>query len=425
MTTDYTPMWQELGLDLAGHEALLNVLGTAYNDIYLSQKNRPEGMGYFDFVMSEVHGLRIRELLDEKAAGRKIIGSYCVFVPEEIVLAANATLVGLCSGADFAMEKVEQLLPRNTCSLIKSSFGFKIGKVCPYLESADMIVGENTCDGKKKAYETLGSLVDNLYVMDLPQTKTDQTKALLKAEYMKFKSAVEELTGVAVTPDSLKSAIDVVNAKRAAIHRLSALRKADPAPISGLDALLANQVFFYDNPARFTESVNKICDELETRIREKTGAFPAGTPRILVSGCPQAVPNWKLHMITETAGAVIVGEESCVGERGTRNLTADTGTTVDEMMDAIVDRYFEVDCAIFTPNPQRLDHIQEMVKTYNAQGVIHYGLQFCQPYLMESIPVEKALEEKNIPCLRVETDYGMEDAGQLKTRVEAFIEQLR
>ncbi|MEX1312751.1 MAG: 2-hydroxyacyl-CoA dehydratase family protein, partial [Desulfotignum sp.] len=204
MTTDYTPMWQELGLDLAGHEALLNVLGTAYTDIYLSQKNRPEGMGYFDFVMSEVHGLRIRELLDEKAAGRKIIGSYCVFVPEEIVLAANATLVGLCSGADFAMEQVEQLLPRNTCSLIKSAFGFKLGKVCPYLESADMIVGENTCDGKKKAYETLGHLVDNLYVMDLPQTKTDQTKALLKAEYMKFKAAVEELTGVAVTPESLK-----------------------------------------------------------------------------------------------------------------------------------------------------------------------------------------------------------------------------
>ena len=425
MTTDYTPMWQELGLDLAGHEALLNVLGTAYTDIYLSQKNRPEGMGYFDFVMSEVHGLRIRELLDEKAAGRKIIGSYCVFVPEEIVLAANATLVGLCSGADFAMEKVEQLLPRNTCALIKSSFGFKIGKVCPYLESADMIVGENTCDGKKKAYETLGTLVDNLYVMDLPQTKTDQTRDLLKAEYMKFKAAVEELTGVMVTAESLKSAIDVVNAKRAAIHRLSALRKADPAPISGLDALLANQVFFYDNPARFTESVNKICDELETLIQEKTGAFPAGTPRILVSGCPQAVPNWKLHMITETAGAVIVGEESCVGERGTRNLTADTGTTVDEMMDAIVDRYFQVDCAIFTPNPQRLEHIQEMVAKYNAQGVIHYGLQFCQPYLMESIPVEKALEEKNIPCLRVETDYGMEDAGQLKTRVEAFIEQLR
>ncbi len=291
MTIDYTPMWQELGLDLAGHEALLNVLGTAYTDIYLSQKNRPEGMGYFDFVMSEVHGLRIKELMDEKAAGRKIIGSYCVFVPEEIVLAANATLVGLCSGADFAVEKVEQFLPRNTCSLIKSSFGFKIGKVCPYLESADMIVGENTCDGKKKAYETLGGLVDNLYVMDLPQTKTDQTKAILKAEYLKFKTAVEKLTGVTVTPESLKSAIEEVNAKRAAIHRLSVLRKADPAPISGLDALLANQVFFYDNPARFTESVNKICDELETRIQEKPGPFLPAPPASWWPGVPRRFPT--------------------------------------------------------------------------------------------------------------------------------------
>ena len=348
MDNPYVSMWQDLGLDLTAHDALLDVLGRAYADFFLTQKNRPEGMGYFDFVMSEVHGLRIRELLDEKARGRKIIGSYCVFVPEEIVLAANATLVGLCSGADFAMEEVEKLLPRNTCALIKSAFGFKLGKVCPYLESPDMVVGENTCDGKKKAYETLGSLVKNLYVMDLPQVKSDQGRDLLKAEYDRFKTAMETLTGVAVTADSLKKAIRTVNAKRAAIHRLSSLRKADPAPISGMDALLANQVFFYDNPERFTASVNKICDELEGRIAEKKGVFPAKTPRVLISGCPQAVPNWKLPYIVESSGAVIVGEESCVGERGTRNLTDETGDSVEAMMEAIVDRYIKVDCAIFT-----------------------------------------------------------------------------
>lgn len=425
MSDNYRSMWTELGLDLESHDALLGVLGNAYQEIYLAQKNRPEGMAYFDFVMSEVHGLRIKELMDEKAAGRKIVGSYCVFVPEELVLAANATLVGLCSGADFAMEEVEKLLPRNTCALIKSSFGFKLGKVCPYLESADMIVGENTCDGKKKAYETLGQLVNNLYVMDLPQVKSENGRALLKSEYSRFKTALEALTGVKITAESLKTAIDTVNAKRAAIHRLLSLRKADPTPISGLDALLANQVFFYDNPARFTESVNKICDELENRIAEKKGAFPAGTPRILVSGCPQAVPNWKLPFIVETSGAVIVGEESCVGERGTRNLTDASGHTVEEMMAAIVDRYYQVDCAIFTPNPDRLAHIEEMATAYKADGVIHYGLQFCQPYLMEAMPVEKALEEGNIPCLRIDTDYSMEDAGQLKTRVEAFIEQIK
>lgn len=425
MSEDYRSMWTDLGLDPEAHDTLLGVLGKAYGDIYLSQKDRPSGMGYFDFVMSEVHGLRIRELLNEKEAGRKIIGSYCVFVPEEIVLAANATLVGLCSGADFAMEEVEKLLPRNTCALIKSSFGFKLGKVCPYLEISDMIVGENTCDGKKKAYESLNRMVKNLYVMDLPQIKSPQGRALLKTEYDRFRSAAEKLTGFPVTAESLKESIRMVNAKRAAVHRLSSLRKADPAPISGLDALLANQVFFYDNPTRFTESVNKICDELKKRIEEKKGVFPEKTPRILLSGCPQAVPNWKLPFIVENSGAVIVGEESCVGERGTRNLTDESGKTVEEMMEAIVDRYYRVDCAIFTPNPERLEHIQEMVAAYKADGVIHYGLQFCQPYLMESMPVEKALEEKNIPCLRIETDYSMEDAGQLKTRIEAFIEQIR
>jgi benzoyl-CoA reductase/2-hydroxyglutaryl-CoA dehydratase subunit BcrC/BadD/HgdB len=425
MSEDYRSMWKELGLNLEAHDALLSVLGKAYKDIYMNQEDRPDGMKYFDFVISNVHSLRIKELLDEKKAGRKIIGSYCVFVPEEIALAANATLIGLCSGADFAMEEVEKYLPRNTCALIKSSFGFKLGKVCPYLESTDMIVGENTCDGKKKAYETLKGLVNNLYIMDLPQVKSEKGKELLKDEYLRFKEKVEELTGRKITAESLKQAIKTVNAKRAAIHRLSSLRKYDPAPISGLDALLINQVFFYDNPERFTASVNRVCDELEKRVLEKKGAFPAKTPRILISGCPQAIPNWKLPYLIETSGAVIVGEESCVGERGTRNLTDDSGETINEMMDAIVDRYFKVDCAIFTPNQERCDHVNEMFKKYNAEGVIHYGLQFCQPYIMESIPVEKALEKGGIPTLRIETDYSMEDAGQLKTRIEAFIEQLR
>ncbi len=424
MSADYTEMWTKLGLNLEAHDALLSVLSKGYSDIFQTQQNRPEGMQYFDFVMSEVHGLRIKELLDEQESGRKVIGSYCVFVPEEIALAANATLVGLCSGADFAVEEVEKYLPRNTCALIKSSFGFKLGKVCPYLEAADMIVGENTCDGKKKAYETLKTLADNVYVMDLPQVKSELGKQLLKKEYYQFKASVEELTGVKITEKSLANAIKMVNAKRKALHRLAELRKAGSAPISGLDALLANQVSFYDNPQRFTDSVNAICNELEERIAAEKGVFAKNTPRIIISGCPQAVPNWKLPAIVETSGAVIVGEESCVGERGMRNLVDESATSIDTMMDALVDRYFQVDCAIFTPNTERLDHIKEMVEAYQADGVIHYGLQFCQPYQMEAIPVEKALEQAGIPCLRIDTDYSMEDMGRLKTRIEAFIEQL-
>jgi benzoyl-CoA reductase/2-hydroxyglutaryl-CoA dehydratase subunit BcrC/BadD/HgdB len=425
MGDDYRKMWADLGLNLTAHDGLLEVLGKGYKDIYMTQETRPKGMEYFDFVIREVHGLRVKELMDEKAAGRKVIGSFCVFVPEEIVRAADATLVGLCTGADVATQEVEKFLPRNTCALIKSAFGFKLGKVCPYIESTDMIVGENTCDGKKKSYEILNNLVPNLYVMDLPQMKSLEGWTLLHTEYNRFKKSIEELTGITVDVARLKKGIEIVNNKRSAMHRLSALRKADPAPISGLDALLANQVFFYDDPVRFTKSVNNICDELEVRIKKDAGVFPKGTPRILISGCPMAVPNWKLPWIIETSGAVIVGEESCVGERGTRNLTDNSGTTEDALMRSIVDRYFKVDCAIFTPNQDRLDHIIEMVKTYKADGVIHYGLQFCQPYIIESMSVEKDLQSKGIPVIRIDTDYSMEDVGQLKTRVEAFVEMIK
>ncbi len=423
--SDYTKMWSSLGLDLKGHDALLSVLGNAYSDIFLSQKNRPEGMKYFDFVMSEVHGLRIKELMDAKAQGRKVIGSYCVFVPEELVLAVDGVAVGLCAGAEFNFEGAETLLPRNTCSLIKAAFGFKLGKVCPYLEASDVVVGENTCDGKKKAYEVLAPLVKDLYVMDLPQTKSEMGKALLKEEYRKFIAKLEKVSGKKVTVASLKKAVEIVNAKRMAVKRLAAIRAADPAPISGLDALLVNQVFFHDDPLRFTESVNKLCDELELRVKNRTGVFPKGTTRVVVSGCPMAVPNWKVPVLIESSKAVIVGEESCVGERGTRWLTEVKGNTVDEILDSITDRYFNIDCAVFTPNPSRVDYVKEMTKKLQAQGVIHYCLQFCQPYIMESGPVEKELEKSGVPTLRLETDYSQEDTGQLKTRIEAFVECLK
>jgi benzoyl-CoA reductase/2-hydroxyglutaryl-CoA dehydratase subunit BcrC/BadD/HgdB len=425
MAEDYTQMWRDMGLDLEAHDALLGVLGPLYQETFLKQPGRPEGMKYFDFVMSEIHGLRIRELMDAKAAGRKVFGSFCIFVPEELVLAAGGILVGLCAGAEFAPAEAEKLLPRNTCALIKGAFGFAVSKVCPYLAAADVVVGENTCDGKKKSYEIFRNLVPDLYVMDLPQVKSEVGRGLLRSEYKRFAARIEEVSGRTIGLDALKKAIHTVNVKRSAMHRLAKLRSADPAPISGLDALLANQVFFYDDPERFTKSVNVICDELDLRTRRGEGVAAKGTPRILVSGCPMAVPNWKIPSIVENSGAVIVGEESCVGERGTQYLTSPEGNSVDVLINNIVDRYFKIDCALFTPNPSRLEHIRKMVRDYRADGVLHYCIQFCSPYQIESGPVEQALEQDGIPVLRVDTDYSQEDTEQIRTRVEAFVERLQ
>ena len=109
----YLEMWENLNLDIAAHDGLLGVLGKFYGDIYMSQQGRLGGMEYLDFVLSEVHGLRIKELQDAKAQGRKIIGTFCVFVPEELALAVDAVQVGLCAGADAGKEAAETLVPRN------------------------------------------------------------------------------------------------------------------------------------------------------------------------------------------------------------------------------------------------------------------------------------------------------------------------
>ncbi|WP_027183575.1 double-cubane-cluster-containing anaerobic reductase [Desulfovibrio inopinatus] len=420
----YREMWEKLDLDLSAHDALLEVLGKFYGDIYMSQQGRLQGMEYLDFVLSEVHGLRIKELQDAKAEGRKIVGTFCVFVPEELTLAAEAVHVGLCSGADAGTEQAEKLVPRNTCALIKSFIGFKLAKLCPYTESCDLIVGETTCDGKKKAYEAFAEHAP-MYVMEVPQQKRDADRALFKAEVLRYKDEMEKLTGKTITAETLKKSIKTVNDRRRVLQRLSKLRSANPAPISGRDALLINQVGFYDDPIRFTGAINALCDQIEQRIAAGEGVAPANTPRLLLAGCPMAVPNWKLPYVVESAGAVIVGEESCIGERNTRDLVDESGETLDDMIDAIVDRYMRIDCACFTPNEERTDNVVSMAKAQHADGVIQYSLMFCQPYEHESIKVGKTLESEEIPALSISTDYSMEDVEQLKTRVEAFVEMLK
>lgn len=420
----YAEMWEKLNIDIKAHEGLLEVLGKFYGDIYMSQQGRLQGMEYLDFVLSEVHGLRIKELQEAKEAGRKVIGTFCVFVPEELTLAAEAVHVGLCSGADAGTDEAEKLVPRNTCALIKSFIGFKLARLCPYTESCDLIVGETTCDGKKKAYEPFSAHV-NLHVMELPQTKSDAAKALFRSEIIRYKELLEELTGNTITVSKLQQAVTTVNNKRRALQRLYALRSTSPAPISGRDALLINQVSFYDDPVRFTQSIDTLCDQMEERVAAGEGVVSKEVPRLMLAGCPMAVPNWKLPYIMESSGAVVVGEESCIGTRNTRDLVDESAQTMDELIDALVDRYMKIDCACFTPNTERLENVASMAKELNADGVVHYSLMFCQPYAHEAQKIDEVLQQAGIPMLAIETDYSMEDVEQLKTRVEAFVEMLK
>ncbi len=421
--TDYRDMWQDLGMDLETHDLLCAALPQSFGDIYLTQENRPEGMAFYDFVVSEIHGIRPAELVKLKEDGGKVFGTFCVFVPDEIVVACGGAVTGLCGGSQFWVPEGEKVLPSGMCPLVKASLGAHFGKTCPYFSVSDVYVGETTCDGKKKAYEILGA-DKQTYVMDMPQMKRPQDYEKWTGEIAAFADMVQDVTGVELTAEKLGDAIRLINEKRQALARVHAARKADPLPISGKDVLLMTQIAFFDDPARCAQMANALADELEARIERGEGVFPKGTKRILVTGTPLAIPNWKLHHIIETSGAAVVCEEMCTGTRYFEHLVDESATTLEGQFQALSDRYMQNNCACFTPNPGRVEDIVRLAREYRADGVIDCNLKFCTLYDVEKSSVAAALEQEGIPCLALETDYADNDAEQLRTRIGAFIEML-
>jgi benzoyl-CoA reductase/2-hydroxyglutaryl-CoA dehydratase subunit BcrC/BadD/HgdB len=258
--------------------------------------------------------------------------------------------------------------------------------------------------------------------MEVPHTKTPLARTLWQGEVLAFKDVIEGLTGNRITAETLIQATKRVNARRRALKRLYNLRKKRPVPISGKDALLVSQVSFYDDVDRNTKQINALCDELDKRVAAGRGVFPADVPRILISGSPMAIPNWKLHHLIESAGAAVVCEESCIGTRNFSDLVPENGGSLDKQLMAIAERYMKINCACFTPNNGRIEDIIRLAKEHEADGVVHYNLQFCHTYANEAFRVEKAIEREGIPMLRIETDYSDEDTGQLRTRLDAFLE---
>lgn len=422
---DYRQMWSDLGMDLETHDVLCEVLPVAFGDVFLSQENRPEKMDYFNMVVAEIHGIRPAELIEFQKNGGKVVGTFCIHVPDEIVFGADAIATGLCSGSQFWVPGGEKVLPTATCPLIKASLGARFERTCPFFRIADLFVGETTCDGKKKAWEVLAEDAP-MYIFDLPQMKREKDREFFKDELLRYKKRIEELTGHIVTEEKLHNAIVLINNKRRAMQRLAQFRKLDHVPISGKDALLITQIAFYDDPNRFSSMVNALCDELDERARQNVSVYPENAPRIMLTGTPLSIPNWKLHHIIETSGGAVVCEEMCTGSRYYEKLVDETPTDMDGMLNALTDRYMEgINCACYTPNDGRIEDIIRLAKEYHVDGVIDTNLKFCNIYDVEGMKVEKALKEAGIPCIGIETDYTDQDAEQLKTRIGAFLEMIK
>jgi benzoyl-CoA reductase/2-hydroxyglutaryl-CoA dehydratase subunit BcrC/BadD/HgdB len=414
---DFGKMWTELGMNLELHDQLTGSLANLHKKTHLSQGNRPASMALFDHSFHASHSECVADVVEYRKRGGKAIGTFCIYVPEEIALAAEVLPIPLCGGAGWSVSYADRMLPRDICPLIRSTFGMALSNTCPYKTLEDFAVGETTCDAKKKTWDLFG-----FKVMEVPQKKEPLDRGLWLQEVYKFKEMAENLSGVTVTAEKLSEAVKLINRKREVLQRINEFRKLPDPPISGLDALLVSQIALSEDIQRFIENGETLARELQERARAGMSAYKAHGKRVMLAGCPSPLGNAKVHHIVESAGLQIVVDESCTGLRYFRDLVDESHTDLDGMIRAIADRYFAIDCACFSPNKERIENILQAVKDYNVQGVIHNILQYCHCYNVEAKIVENALKKVGMPSIKIETDYSEEDIGQILTRVEAFSE---
>ena len=379
------------------------------------------GMKYFYDLARGLYTTRVKELEAARASGRKLVGVFCNFVPEELVLAAGAIPIRLCSGSQEPIATAEEVLPRNFCPAIKSSLGMLMAG-SPHFALADVLITPTTCDGKKKMAEVLAEHKPT-WVLEVPHTTVTQpARELWLSEIRNLKKNLEEFTGNRITKKALRAAIELTNRRRALIRRLYEVRKRENVPIWGRDVLLATNLWSHDDPERWIRHMELLCDEVEAR---KEGVRDANAPRVLLTGSPVILPTWKIPRLIEESGAILVADEICTGAKVVWDPVYVVDWSMDEMMLSLADRYLMNSCACFTPNRARIERLLQFVKDFKVSGVLNHVLMGCYIYAIEGRHIEKSLMEKGTPMLTIETDYSTEDVEQIRTRIEAFIEMIQ
>ena len=359
--------------------------------------------------------LKVKEL---KEQGKKVAGIFCTFTPLEILDAAGFVSVSLCGMSAETIADAEVDLPRNLCPLIKSSYGFYISDKCPYTYFSDLIVGETTCDGKKKMYELM-SKGKKTFILHLPQGEDEFEIETWTKELKRFKSFLETEYGVEITEEKLRAATKLRNIERIERKKLMEVQLKKPALAKGLDLYKTfdGVSFLFDEQER----IDKLKGLREDIERANNQIQNSGKKRILVTGCPIGGVLDKTVGAIERCGGNVVCFENCAGLKSCMRLVDENS---NDMIRAIAERYLRIGCAVMAPNTTRMNNLKELVKQFGVDVVINVTLHACTTYDVESRIVADLMKELGMPYMSIETDYTEGDEGQLLTRIQAFIEML-
>ncbi len=360
-----------------------------------------------------------------KAQGRPVVGITCEFTPREIIMAAGAAPVCLCGGARETVAEAEAVLPANLCPLIKSTFGYHAGRSNPFLEGADLVVAETTCDGKKKMFELMAES-RAMHVLELPQ-KPDDPDAFAHwlREVAKLRTALEERFGVRVTDENLRAAVRLMNRERGLRRELAGLMALDEPPLTGRQLLDFKSLI---------SGIEADLEHYERAVRAyRGGAAAPGSPldrrdgarpvRVLMTGVPMVHGAERVIELVEGAGAVVVAQENCTG---LKPILEDIDAEAPDPLRAIAEKYFHLPCSVMTANRRRFDSLGALAARFKPECVVELVWHACLTYDVESFQVRRFVEsELGLPYLKIDTDYSPSDSARLSLRVAALFETVR
>ena len=350
----------------------------------------------------------------KERTGGKVIGSFCTYVPEEILYAADILPVRIL-GSHEPQDVSEPHIFAMFCPFCRDCLAQGLKGRFDYL---DGITIAQSCLHIRQTFTSwdLHIPVDFKYYLPHPMhVQSPQAVPYLKEELKEFKKAVEEWTGKKITEEDLKRGIEIMNTNRRLLQQVYELRKQPNPPLTGLEAMLMVVSSQMVDKQEHNKALEELLEKLPSRSLDEPGE------RLMILGSED--DDTEFIAMVEDLGSRIVIDEHCTG---TRYFYEEVKTNGDALA-SIAERYVKrVPCPSKDwPERTRLDHIVKLAKEYNVQGAIVMQMKFCDPHELDTPAIKEALEnDVGIPTIFLEFDVTV-PIGQFKTRVEAFLEILR
>lgn len=351
----------------------------------------------------------------KEKTGGKIIGYFCTYVPEEILYAADVLPVRVLGGHE-PQDVTEPHIFGMYCPFSRDVLAQGLKDKFFYL---DGITIAQSCLHIRQAYTSwdLHRPTEFSYYLPMPHNvQSDHSRTFLRSELQQFQEAVEKWTGKKITDVDLDRGIDIVNTNRRLLKQIFELRRQENPPLTGQEAMY----LVLSSQMTDKREHNKALLELLEQLPQRKLNRPTGERLMILGSENDDIPF--TEMVEQVCEATFVIDDHCTGTRYFWNESVKDEDRLLEIANRYVDR---VPCPTKDwPQRKRLEHIQNLIKDYDVQGVIVIQQKFCDPHELDIPAIQKSLKERGIPTLFLEFDVTA-PLGPFRIRVEAFLEMMR